>query len=126
MNKIKTQNRRSIQELSLIDDFLFAEAMLNRETAELVARLILERALGINAKNLIIEPQKTINSIDTDRHGIRMDVSITEKNEEKEDAEIIRVYDIEPNTRKSFSLPKRSRYYQAITDIKYIKQRCGL
>lgn len=30
-----------------------------------------------------------------------MDVSITEK----ADGEIIRVYDIEPNTRKSFSLP---------------------
>ena len=94
MNKIKTQNRKSIHELSLIDDFLFAEAMLNKETAELVTRLILERALGINAKNLIIEPQKTINSIDTDRHGIRMDVSITEKNSEKEEEEIIRVYDI--------------------------------
>ena len=120
MNKIKSQNRRSIQELSLIDDFLFAEAMLNKETAELVTRLILERALGINAKHLIIEPQKTINSIDTDRHGIRMDVSITEKTDEKETAEIIRIYDIEPNTRKSFSLPKRSRYYQAVTDIKLL------
>ena len=105
----KIQNRKPIQELSLIDDFLFAEAMLNKQTAELITRLILERALGINAKHLIIEPQKTINSIDTDRHGIRMDVSITEKTDQTENAEIIRVYDIEPNTRKSFSLPKRSR-----------------
>ena len=116
----KIQNRKPIQELSLIDDFLFTEAMLNKETAELVTRLILERALGINAKHLIIEPQKTINSIDTDRHGIRMDVSITEKAAETENAEIIRVYDIEPNTRKSFSLPKRSRYYQAVTDVKLL------
>lgn len=120
MNKIKTQNRKSIQELSLIDDFLFAEAMLNNETAELLTRLILEHALGINAGKLIIEPQKTINSIDTDRHGIRMDVSITEKTDERKGSEIIRVYDIEPNTRKSFSLPKRSRYYQAVTDIKLL------
>ncbi|MFG6326390.1 MAG: hypothetical protein K1W00_06035 [Lachnospiraceae bacterium] len=44
----KIQNRKPIQELSLIDDFLFTEAMLNRETAELVIRLILERALGIS------------------------------------------------------------------------------
>lgn len=116
----KIQNKKPIQELSLIDDFLFTEAMLNKETAELVTRLILERVLGINAKHLIIEPQKTINSIDTDRHGIRMDVSITEKADEKEDGDIIRVYDIEPNTRKSFSLPKRSRYYQAVTDIKLL------
>ena len=118
MNKLK--NRKPLQELSLIDDFLFSEAMLNKETAELMTRLILERALGINAKHLIIEPQKTINSIDTDRHGIRMDVSITEKVDETYNSEIIRVYDIEPNTRRSFSLPKRSRYYQAITDVKLL------
>lgn len=49
-----------------------------------------------------------------------MDVSITEKTGEKENAEIIRVYDIEPNTRKSFSLPKRSRYYQAVADVKLL------
>lgn len=115
-----TKTRKTIQELSLIDDFLFSEAMLNKTTAELVTRLILERALGINAGHLIIEPQKTINSIDTDRHGIRMDVSITEKSGENDEAEIIRVYDIEPNTRKSFSLPKRSRYYQAVTDVKLL------
>lgn len=118
MNKLK--NRKPLQELSLIDDFLFSEAMLNKETAELVTRLILERALGINAKHLIIEPQKTINSIDSDKHGIRMDVSITEKADETDDSNIIRVYDIEPNTRKSFFLPKRSRYYQAITDVKLL------
>ena len=120
MNKSKTNHRKSIQELSLIDDFLFSEAMFNKETAELVTRLILERALGINAKHLIIEPQKTINGIDTERHGIRMDVSITEKSDESEAAEIIRVYDIEPNIRNTFSLPKRSRYYQAVTDIKLL------
>ncbi len=115
----KTKNRKPIRELSLIDDFLFTEAMLNRETAELVIGLILERALGITPKQLIIEPQKTVNGIDTDRHGICMDVSITEKSEE-ETSEIIKVYDIEPNTRKSFYLPKRSRYYQAVTDIKLL------
>ena len=94
--------------------------MLNKETAKLVTRLLLERALGINPKHLIIEPQKTINSIDTDRHGIRMDVSITEKSGTDDTSEIIRVYDIEPNTRTSFSLPKRSRYYQAVTDVKML------
>ncbi len=54
-----------------------------------------------------------------------MDVSITEKDGETEDSEIIRVYDIEPNTRKSFSLPKRSRYYQAVTDIKLLESGAG-
>ena len=118
MNKL--EKKKSIKELSLIDDFLFAEAMFNKETAELVTRLILERALGIKPRHLIIEPQKTINGIDTDRHGIRMDVSITEKSGPDETSKIIRVYDIEPNNITSLSLPKRSRYYQAITDVKLL------
>ena len=72
----KRNARKSIQELSLIDDFLFTEVMLHKETGEIAVRLILERALGINAKKLIIEPQKTINGVDTDSHGIRMDVDV--------------------------------------------------
>lgn len=118
----KKHNRKSIQELSLIDDFLFTEAMFHKETGELVTRLILDRALGIKPKRLIIEPQKPINGIDTDRHGIRMDVSIIETiNINKEDSgSIIRVYDIEPNNIETINLPKRSRYYQALTDVKLL------
>ena len=110
-------NRKSVQELSLIDDFLFTEVMLHKETAELVTNLILERALGIKPKRLIIEPQKTVNGIDTGRHGIRLDVSVTEA---EENGDIVRVYDIEPNNNNSINLPKRSRYYQALTDVKLL------
>ena len=113
-------NRKSIYELSLIDDFLFTEALSHKETAELVTRLILDRALGIKAGNLIIEPQKPVNGIDTDRHGIRMDVSITETADKEDNSSIIRVYDIEPNNIETINLPKRSRYYQALTDVKLL------
>ena len=116
----KKHHRKSIHELSLIDDFLFTEAMSHKETAELVTRLILDRALGIKAENLIIEPQKPVNGIDTDRHGIRMDVSITETADKEDTGSIIRVYDIEPNNIETINLPKRSRYYQALTDVKLL------
>lgn len=116
----KKHHRKSIHELSLIDDFLFTEVMSYKETAELVTRLILDRALDIKAENLIIEPQKPVNGIDTDRHGIRMDVSITETADKEDNSSIIRVYDIEPNNIETINLPKRSRYYQALTDVKLL------
>lgn len=94
--------------------------MSHKETAELVTRLILDRALGIKAGNLIIEPQKPVNGIDTDRHGIRMDVSIAETVSKEDNGRIIRVYDIEPNNIETINLPKRSRYYQALTDVKLL------
>ncbi len=42
------------------------------------------------------------------------------KDEADKNGEIIRVYDIEPNNITSIDLPKRSRYYQAITDVKLL------
>ncbi len=86
----------------------FTEALSNKEITEIVTRLILDRALGIKVKNL----QKLVNGIDTDRHGIRMNVSITETSDKEETSGIIRIYDIKPNNIETINLPKISRYYQ--------------
>ena len=34
--------------------------------------MIIERAVGLKVERLIIEPQKTVNGVDTDSRGIRM------------------------------------------------------
>ena len=74
--------KRSIYELDLLDDFLFTEASMDKQTSDLLIRLIVERALGVKIGKLIIEAQKTVNGVDTDFHGIRMDVSIKEVTDE--------------------------------------------
>ena len=115
------QKRRTLKELNLLDDFLMTESMLHKETAELVARLIIERTTGIKVKKLIIECQKTINGIDMDHHGVRLDVSLTEVQIKEEGVDTVRVFDIEPNIRKDVNLPRRSRYYQALEDVKLLE-----
>ncbi len=113
------RNRRSITELNLIEDFLFTEGSNDKETAELLMRLIIERATNLKVGRLVIEPQKTINGVDTNCHGIRMDVSVHEVTEE--DGQTIQLFDVEPNNIKKVHLPKRSRFYQALADVKLLE-----
>ena len=114
-----SSTKRSIYELDLLDDFLFTEASMDKQTSDLLIRLIVERALGVKIGKLIIEAQKTVNGVDTDFHGIRMDVSIKEVTDEQ--GKTIRLFDIEPNNIKKVHLPKRSRFYQALLDVKELE-----
>lgn len=111
--------KRSITELNLIEDFLFTEASVDEKTSKLLMRLIIERATRVKVGKLIIEPQKIINGVDTDCHGIRLDVSVREVTDE--DSKTIQLFDIEPNNVTKVHLPKRSRFYQALTDVKLLE-----
>ena len=111
--------KKRIEELDLMDDFLFTEASTDSETAPLLMRLIIERATGVKVGKMNIEPQKTVNRVDTDCHGIRMDVTVREVTDVE--GKTIRLFDVEPNNIKEVHLPKRSRYYQALTDVKLLE-----
>ena len=47
-----SSTKRSIYELDLLDDFLFTEASMDKQTSELLIRLIVERALGVKIGKL--------------------------------------------------------------------------
>lgn len=114
-----SNGKRSIEELNLLEDFLFTEASIDKKTSQILMRLIIERATKLKVGRLVIEPQKTINGIDMDCHGIRLDVSVQEVTEQ--DGNTIQLFDIEPNNIKKVHLPKRSRFYQALTDVKLLE-----
>ena len=111
--------KKRIEELDLMDDFLFTEATIDPETAPLLLKMIIERAVGLKVEKLIIEPQKTVNGVDTDSHGIRMDVTAREVTDVE--GKTVRLFDVEPNNIKEVHLPKRNRYYQALTDVKLLE-----
>ena len=60
-----SSTKRSIYELDLLDDFLFTEASMDKQTSDLLIRLIVERALGVKIGKLIIEAQKTAQQCKT-------------------------------------------------------------
>lgn len=122
----KTQrHRRALEELNLIDDFLFQE-VLSGEGGEEFARILLGTILGRTIRKVKVVPQKSIPGIDTDKHGIRLDAYIEDVSDEllanQIDAEVIPdIYDIEPdNTYEKNTLPRRTRYYHGLMDTKLL------
>ena len=107
---------KKLEDLNLIDSFLFSATTENPKDAELIAKLIIERATGKKVKEISVISEKQLLGISINQHGIRMDLYVTEY----QDQEIVKVYDIEPNKYNVKEIPRRSRYNQALTDVKLL------
>ena len=110
------QSKVSLQKLNLLDSFLFSAATENPENAKLIAKIIIRRVLGINTDNIQVDAEKQYKGTDIGKKGIRLDIQVREYNHEQ----LIRIYDIEPNSYKEPHLAKRNRYYLSLTDTKFL------
>lgn len=112
----KSKLFKSLQDLNLLDSFLFGASTENSQNAEFISKIIIERVKGHKIKKITVMPERQLSGVDITHHGIRMDLCIMEYGENN----IAGVYDIEPNRYKVKELPRRSRYSQAITDVKLL------
>lgn len=104
--------KRNIEELNLMDDFLFFEAV-SGDQGEWFCRLLIKAICNKDVGNIYIHPQNVIQGIDVNRHGIRMDLYVDE------DGKCL--YDFEPDKYSdSRALPRRNRYYRALLDGKLL------
>lgn len=123
---INQRTFRRLEELNLIDNFLFQQMLSQDKDGEEFARILLGTILGKNIRKVKITPQKNILGIDTNKHGIQLDAYIEDVSDELTgdlaDAEVIRnLYDIEPNnTYERETLPKRTRYYHGLIDTQLL------
>ena len=116
MSDKSDQSKVPLQELNLLDSFLFSASTENPENAKLIARIIIRRVLGINTENIQEETEKQYKGINVDKKGIRLDIQVREYNNEQ----LVSIYDIEPNSYIEPHLAKRNRYYLSLTDTKYL------
>lgn len=111
------RQRRQLEELNLVDDFLVNSLTSHKIYGEPAARCILECILGRKIGKLKIISQHFMQGDDTDGHGIRMDVYLDE-----EDGEL---FDLEPDNNNGendvASLPRRVRFYHAKLDAGSLK-----
>ena len=110
------KERNGMQGLDLINAFLFRASTENSENAEFIAKLIIERATGRKVEQISVLSEKVLTGIDLGQHGICMDLYV----EEYDGGRRANVYDIEPNNYGAEELPMRSRYSQALTDVKLL------
>ena len=117
--------RRKLEELSLMDDFLFNAMLTHPETGEKYTNKILKVVFNREFNNLKVSAQKFYAGMNTNFRGARLDVCIEGDFVDIEASEIPSVYDVEPdqnNRVKDISVfPKRSRFYHAIIDSRSLK-----
>ena len=117
--------RRKLEELNLMDDFLFNAVLTHPETGEKFIHKILKLLFDREFKNLKPSAQKVYAGMNTDLRGARLDVCIEGDYIDIEGCEIPSVYDVEPDQNNKVKdvavFPKRSRFYHAMIDSRSLK-----
>lgn len=110
---------RKLEQLNLMDDFLFGSVLSYPEIGENFCRKLLKILLGVDLETIRVIPQKVYYGSDTDQHGTRLDVYI------EEDGEAGAVFDVEPDKNDSEhlrkALPRRIRFYHSKIDGRSLK-----
>lgn len=102
------KNKKSLQDLTLLDRFLFAEVMEDSKTFENILSIILGENISIQGR-----PQSEHESRTSPlKRQVRLDVWA----EDEADA----VYNVEAQKENTKNLPHRSRFYQALIDSKLL------
>lgn len=117
--------RRKLEELNLMDDFLFNAMLTHPETGEKFTHTILKLLFNRDFKNLKVSAQKFYAGMNTDLRGARLDVCIEGDCGDIDGEDITSVYDVEPDqndkAKAIAAFPKRSRFYHAIIDSRSLK-----
>jgi predicted transposase/invertase (TIGR01784 family) len=109
MIETNVRKQKNLEELTLLDDYMFAHVM--RETRYL--KPLLEYILQIKIVSIqLIDTQKTEKE-GYNSKGIRLDVYVMDENGV--------VYNIEMQSSNKYNLPKRLRYYQSVMDVHILK-----
>ena len=112
---------RKLEELNLLDDFLFGTMVTYPVIGEKFVRELLQTIFDREFGKLTMVPQKVYYGSNTDKHGARLDVYVEKETEEETDA----AYDVEPDQNNGEeevkALPRRVRFYHAKIDAQSLK-----
>ena len=101
---------KTLKELNLEDDFLFAKVMSNKE----ICKEFLEKLLEIEIERVELPENQEAIDLSLESKGIRLDIYVKDGNNT--------VYNVEMQRGKHKNLPKRLRYYQGNIDLDLISK----
>ena len=114
--------QKKLQELNLLDDFLFGTLLSSEDFGEPFGRILLEIIFQKKFGRLKVIPQKVYYGKDTDLHGTRLDVYLEEISDELLPGQAS-IYDMEPDNYPETlrELARRTRFYHSVIDSKSLK-----
>ena len=98
------QEFKKWEDLTFTDDFMFSQVMKNKE----ICKEVVETILGIKVGRIEFLTSQYEIEIDPESKTIAMDVYLRDEK---------KIINVEMQTGHRLELPKRSRYYQAASDI---------
>ena len=99
--------KKSLQELTFKDNFMFGAVMLNPE----ICKGVLERSLGIEIERVHISKERSI-VYNPEYKGIRLDAYAKDENNTR--------YDVEMQVLRKSAIQKRARYYHGQIDMEIL------
>lgn len=99
--------KKSLQELTFKDNFMFGAVMLNPE----ICKGVLERSLGIEIERVEISKERSI-VYNPEYKGIRLDAYAKDENNTR--------YDVEMQVLRKSAIQKRARYYHGQIDMEIL------
>ena len=108
MTNAQTTEFIPLMELPLTNGFLFGETMYDAETS----RTALEIILGMEIAEVILVNKEQHLDVDGIHKGIRLDIFVKDTKG--------CIYNVEMQTDNRYNIPKRSRHYQSVIDIKLL------
>ena len=113
--------KKKLEEMNLLDDFLFFKLLGNDVIGEEFGRYLLEIIFDRKFGRLKVTAQKIFYGQDSDKHGIRLDVYMEETIDSETLLNESAIYDIEPESMekkdKKDTLPRRVRFYHSTIDV---------
>lgn len=101
---------KTIKELNLEDDFLFAKVMTDKH----VCKKVLEKILNIKISKIEMPQDQKVVDLLLESKGIRLDIYVNDENGT--------IYNVEMQKGNNKNLAKRSRYYQGNIDLDLISK----
>lgn len=102
------EKKKEFEQLNLSHGFLFGEVMQDEE----ICKIVLEIVLGRTVYKIYNPIKEKHFDVDDFHKGIRLDVYFED---EKETA-----YSVEMQNQNRYNIPRRSRHYQSVIDIKLL------
>lgn len=99
------KRNKTLQDLNLADDFLFAKVMENEE----VCKKVLEKILGFEIKKVRSVESQLTKDVAYDAKSIRLDIFLTD--------DMKNAYTVEMQTVNKYNISKRARYYHGVVDV---------
>ena len=108
--KKRYAKEKTLQELNLADDFLFAKVM----TDQVICKKVLEKILNIKISKITMPENQKVIDLLLESKGVRLDVYVNDEEGT--------VYNVEMQQGENINLAKRTRYYQGNIDLDLIQK----